>query len=96
MLDAIRRWFPDSVTHTVPDGGLFLWCDLNDGTDTNRFIRTALTERVAFVPGYAFMVDIKAKQSSMRLNYSALPAEKITEGVRRLGDLLQKNNAGSV
>ena len=90
MLDAIRRWFPDSVTHTVPDGGLFLWCDLNDDTDTNQFIRAALTERVAFVPGYAFMVDMKPKQSSMRLNFSALPAEKLTEGVCRLGNLLRQ------
>lgn len=49
-----------------------------------------LAEHVAFVPGYAFMVDIHVKQSSMRLNYSALPVEKLTEGVRRLGNLLQQ------
>ena len=78
------------VTHTVPDGGLFLWCDLHDGTDTNRFVRTALTEHVAYVPGYAFMMDITKPQSSLRLNYSALPAEKLEEGVRRLGGLLKQ------
>ena len=78
------------MTHTTPDGGLFLWCDLNDDTDTNVFIRTALTEHVAYVPGYAFMVDITKPQSSLRLNYSALPAEKLTEGIRRLGKLLEQ------
>ncbi len=90
MLDAIERYFPAGATHTVPDGGLFLWCDLNDDTDTNAFVRTALTEHVAYVPGYAFMTDLNAKQSSLRLNYSALPPEQLTEGVRRLGLLLQK------
>ena len=90
MLDAIDRYFPADVTHTTPDGGLFLWCDLNDDTDTNVFIRTALTEHVAYVPGYAFMVDITKPQSSLRLNYSALPAEKLTEGIRRLGKLLEQ------
>ena len=90
MLEAIDRYFPAGVTHTVPDGGLFLWCDLNDGTDTNRFVRTALTEHVAYVPGYAFMMDITKPQSSLRLNYSALPAEKLAEGVRRLGGLLKQ------
>ena len=90
MLEAIDRYFPARVSHTVPDGGLFLWCDLNDGTDTNVFIREALKEHVAYVPGYAFMVDITQKQSSLRLNYSALPAEKLTEGVRRLGKLLER------
>ncbi len=42
------------------------------------------------MPGYAFMVDITQKQSSLRLNYSALPAEKLTEDVRRLGRLMEK------
>ena len=88
MLEAIDRYFPASVTHTVPDGGLFLWCDLNNGVDTNVFIREALKEHVAYVPGYAFMMDITKPQSSLRLNFSALPAEKLTEGVRRLGRLL--------
>ena len=90
MLDAIDRYFPKTVTHTTPDGGLFLWCDLHDDTDTNAFVRTALTQHVAYVPGYAFMVDITQKQSSMRFNYSALPAEKLVEGVRRLGLLLNQ------
>ena len=88
MLEAIDRYFPAGVTHTTPDGGLFLWCDLNDSTDTNAFVRTALTRQVAYVPGYAFMVDITKHQSSLRLNYSALPAERLVEGVRRLGGLL--------
>ncbi len=88
MLEAINRYFPAGVTHTVPDGGLFLWCDLNNGVDTNEFIRAALSRQVAFVPGYAFMVDQSVKQSSLRLNFSALPAEKIAEGVQRLGALL--------
>ena len=90
MLEAIDRYFPASVTHTTPDGGLFLWCDLHDATDTNAFVRTALTQHVAYVPGYAFMVDLTNKQSSLRLNYSALPAEKLAEGVRRLGLLLNR------
>ena len=88
MLEAIDRYFPAGVTHTVPDGGLFLWCDLNNGVDTNEFIRAALSRQVAYVPGYAFMVDLSVKQSSLRLNFSAFPAEKIAEGVRRLGELL--------
>lgn len=90
MLDAIERYFPPEVTHTTPDGGLFLWCDLRNGCDTDRLIREALSDRVAFVPGYAFMADLSKPQSTLRLNYSALPAQRIAEGVRRLGGLLQR------
>lgn len=90
LLEAIDRYFPPEATHTVPDGGLFLWCDLRNGCDTNVFIHEALKERVAFVPGYAFMTDLTKPQSTLRLNYSALPAEKLVEGVKRMGTLLQK------
>lgn len=90
LLDSIQRYFPVGVTVTEPDGGLFLWCDLHNGVDTNELVREALKEHVAFVPGYAFMTDLTEKQSALRLNFSALPAEKIEEGVRRLGALLRR------
>ena len=90
MLDSIRRYFPAGATATEPDGGLFLWCDLNNGCDTNELVRRALSKHVAFVPGYAFMTDLAKKQSALRLNFSALPAAKIEEGVRRLGALLRE------
>ena len=90
LIDSIEKYFPSSITHTAPDGGLFLWCDLNDDTDTNELVRKALSRHVAFVPGYAFMVDLTKKQSTLRLNYSALSKDKIIEGVRRLGELLDE------
>ena len=89
MLEALERYFPEEATFTRPDGGLFLWCDLHDGSDTDLLVREALRERVAYVPGYAFMTDLRVPRCTLRLNYSALPEEKITEGVRRLGTLLR-------
>ena len=89
MLAAIDLYFPAGASRTEPDGGLFLWCDLNNGCDTNRLVSKAVQKRVAYVPGYAFTADLTNKQSTLRLNFSALPAEQITEGVRRLGSLLK-------
>ncbi len=88
MLDAIHKYFPAGVTHTEPDGGLFLWCDLCSDIDTDLLVKEALKKRVAYVPGYAFMTDLSIKRSTLRLNYSALPAAQIEEGVRRLGEVL--------
>ena len=88
MLDAIHKHFPAGVTHTEPDGGLFLWCDLCSDIDTDLLVKEALKKRVAYVPGYAFMTDLSVKRSTLRLNYSALPAAQIEEGVRRLGEVL--------
>ena len=44
----------------------------------------AIQKEVAFVPGAAAFRDGRGL-SSMRLNFSFLPEETISEGVRRLG-----------
>jgi 2-aminoadipate transaminase len=43
---------------------------------------------VAFVPGFAFYPDGRGK-NAMRLNFSAMPPERIKEGIARLGRVLQ-------
>lgn len=33
MLSCIEKYFPAEITHTTPNGGLFIWCDMGDGYD---------------------------------------------------------------
>lgn len=49
----------------------------------------ALEKKVAFVPGDPFYTDIR-NSNTMRLNYTNADSETITEGIRRLGDLLKE------
>lgn len=46
----------DRVRLTSPDGGMFLWMESLDGTDTDRLFERAIRCDVAFVPGSAFAV----------------------------------------
>lgn len=94
MLDAIAAHFPESTVYTRPKGGLFVWCDLGEGMDTDLLAPIAAENKVVFVPGSAFMVDIDRHTSTMRLNYSTMSDERITEGVRRLGRLLSSLPSG--
>lgn len=87
MLDAIETYFPKGVTYTRPGGGLFVWCDLGHGIDTGALAPRAAANKVVYVPGSTFMVDIDKPTSALRLNYSTMSDEKIVEGVRRLGAL---------
>lgn len=87
MLDAIEAYFPKGVTHTRPGGGLFVWCDLGHGLDAGALAPRAAANKVVFVPGSAFMVDIDKPTSTLRLNYSTMSDEKIVEGIKRLGAL---------
>ncbi|MBE6545836.1 MAG: PLP-dependent aminotransferase family protein [Ruminococcaceae bacterium] len=86
MLSCIDRYIPqDIATFTRPEGGLFIWGTLTGRTDSSDFVQGALSQKVAVVPGSAFLCDTAATSPSFRLNYSTPTDEQIEEGVRRLG-----------
>ena len=89
MLDAINEYFPEGVTCTKPNGGLFIWCDLGHGIDTYALAKKTSEHKVSFVPGNVFMVDSAKKTSTLRLNYSTMSDENIVEGIKRLGALIK-------
>jgi len=86
----MEKYFPKSgVSWTHPQGGMFLWVSLPEYVDTSEFLRIALEEKVAFVPGVAFYPKGDGK-NSMRLNFSNARPEMIEEGIRRLGHALKR------
>ncbi len=87
MLDAMDEYFPKEIGYTRPEGGLFLWCTLPKGKDLNEFVRVALGEKVAVVPGTAFNCDVDAPSDSFRLNYSTPSDEQIERGIKILSKL---------
>jgi 2-aminoadipate transaminase len=87
MLAALEEHFPPEITFTRPGGGLFLWVELPDDMNARELLARALEERVAFVPGECFF-PAGGHQNTLRLNFSAMPEERITEGIRRLGSVL--------
>ena len=89
MLDALERYFPDGVRWTHPQGGLFLWVILPEHLDAAEVLKEAIQEKVAFVPGVAFYADGSGR-NTMRLNFSFMTAEKIEEGIKRLGRVLER------
>jgi 2-aminoadipate transaminase len=89
MLESIEKHFPPGVSWTRPQGGLFLWIRCPEGVDTEQLLKKALEEKVAFVPGFAFFPDGRGR-NAMRLNFSAMPPDKIRLGIERLGRVLTK------
>ena len=90
MLESIRKYFPATVKYTIPEGGLFTWVELKDGIDAARLLDEALQEKVAFVPGAPFFPNTHHR-NFLRLNYSNMQEERIVEGIRRLGLVLQRH-----
>ncbi len=90
MMDCMDKCFPKSVTHTCPEGGLFLFCTMPEEFDSKEVMKKALDKGVAFVPGATTMVDDKAKYSTFRMNYSTATEEEIQKGIAILGDVLKE------
>ncbi len=89
MLAGIEAEFPAGVTWTRPRGGLFLWVTLPAAVSARDALARALEQNVAFVPGGSFFPN-GGHENTMRLNYSNMPEERITEGIRRLGGVLRE------
>jgi DNA-binding transcriptional MocR family regulator len=87
MLEAIDRYLPTDVRCTRPAGGLFLWLELPEGLSARDLLVDCLEEEVAFVPGGAFFAN-GGHDNTLRLNFSAMPKERIEEGIRRLGRVI--------
>jgi 2-aminoadipate transaminase len=87
MLAAMDDYFPPDVSWTRPAGGLFLWVTLPEWMDAEDLLKTAVSHKVAFVPGVAFYPNSAAGvgHNTCRLNFSNAKPELITEGIKRLG-----------
>ncbi len=91
MLSGIEKHFSDKVAYTRPEGGLFLWCTLPEGSDMTGFCQKAVQEyKIAVVPGNAFMVSESDVTYSFRLNYSTPTDEAIDKGIAILGQLTKE------
>lgn len=87
MLSSIEKHFNPVIRYTRPEGGLFLWCTLPDGVDMMKFCANAVENKVAVVPGVAFMPYEDVATQSFRLNFSTPTDEQIVKGIEILGRL---------
>jgi 2-aminoadipate transaminase len=83
MAAAVRAHFPDDARYAVPDGGYFMWVEL-PGTDTSALLERASAAGVPYVRGADFYSD-GGGTSALRLAFSAVPPDRIREGIERLG-----------
>ncbi|MEO7124900.1 MAG: PLP-dependent aminotransferase family protein [Nakamurella sp.] len=87
MLGALATHMPDGTEWTVPTGGFYIWMTVPEGFDTTAMLPRAVSARVAYVPGAAFFTNGQGYRQ-MRLSFCFPTPERIVEGVRRLGGVL--------
>ena len=87
MINCFRKFMPEGVTWTEPQGGLFLFVTLPLHIDTDEVFKKAIEKNVAFVAGSSFFCN-DSGHNTMRINFSYSNKDEITEGVQRLSQVI--------
>jgi len=88
MCEILDDRFPPGLSHTEPEGGMFLMVTLPPGIDSHRLFEEGLSKGVAVLPGTPFYA-CGGGESTIRLNFSNVDEEQIKEGMDRLSSAIR-------
>jgi DNA-binding transcriptional MocR family regulator len=80
---ALQDQFHNELRFRLPEGGMFVWCELPAGWTADRLLESALAHDVAFVPGWPFHAG-ESDGRTMRLSFTTHTPAEIVEGLERL------------
>jgi len=89
MCDLLDDLMPPGMTHTTPEGGMFMTATLPAGVSSMEVFSEGVSEGVAVLPGTPFYVN-GGGEDTIRLNFSAAGEEEITEGMHRLARVMRR------
>ena len=90
MCDCLDKYCNGFITYIRPQGGLFIWAKLPDNVDMVDYVNRLIEQKVAVVPGTAFMIDDTKPCSYIRLNFSTPSDEAIVNGVKIMGEIAKQ------
>lgn len=83
MVSAVKKYFPENIKYTEPEGGMFMWVTLPKGYSSVELYEYAVKNNVVFVPGDSFYKGIKGA-NTFRLNYTNCDNPTIEKGIKLL------------
>jgi 2-aminoadipate transaminase len=85
---ALREHCSPWVRWRTPEGGFFLWVELDPSIDGQLVMEKAYSAGVQCRPGERFFGDKEHGKQFFRLAFSLVPAEDIERGIAVLGDVI--------
>lgn len=86
----MNMYFPKNVKFSVPDGGMYIWITMPEGTEIQKFCRDcAIQLHIPITPGNGFCAKGHADCTSMRLNFVKESLEDIEYGIRTMGEFMK-------
>ncbi len=86
MLRCISEYFPADTKVSRPKGGMQLWVELNQTTDTVELYNRAMRHGISIAPGRMFTLQNQYNHC-LKLNYGMMWTPRVEEGLRTLGRL---------
>ncbi len=92
MLRALSETMPEGAAWTRPAGGFFVWLTLPPGVSAARVAERARERGVDVMPGSACFFH-SSGDDTIRLCYSFVTTEQISEGIARLAGVIREETA---
>ena len=90
MVTAAKHYLPKEVTYNIPGEGMFIWFQMPEKCNAQQMIDRYCTDlKVLLVPGSAFSTE-NGLHNCMRASFSLVTPEQITEGMKRFGEMIEK------
>lgn len=86
---AIEEYFPENTKISQPQGGFFLWLELDKKIDTVELYDFAIKQKISFTPGRLF-TEHEQFYNCMRLNYAMHWDDKVERDLKRLGNIVKR------
>ena len=76
--------------YTRPEGGLFIFAELNEGMNAVDLLKKCVDRGVAYVPG-TYFYPFGGHENTFRLNFSMSTVEQIEKGMELLNEVFSEN-----
>ncbi|MFB0565621.1 MAG: PLP-dependent aminotransferase family protein [Candidatus Aminicenantaceae bacterium] len=87
IIRCIHEYFPKTVEVLKPEGGLFIWVKFPEDVDLRPVYEESMKRGISFSLGNLFY-NSSCGKNEMRLCFAAVPPEKIEEGIKILGEII--------
>ncbi|WP_413380892.1 hypothetical protein [Alkalihalobacillus sp. 1P02AB] len=84
---SLRNFLDNKVSYHLPEGGIHLWCKLNQPINENKLIEESIKNGVAFVPG---KILGNMEGSYVRFTYGREDVGRVSEGIYRFSETMKK------
>ncbi|OUL63240.1 PLP-dependent aminotransferase family protein [Flavobacterium sp. AJR] len=85
---AVEDYFPENTKISQPQGGSFLWLELDKNIDTASLYDIAIKQKISFAPGRIF-TQHDQYNNCMRLNFALEWNDKLNSDIKRLGTIVK-------